>query len=329
MKSSPRLLLFFSLLLLILTSCAKQPNLSETSRYLTVTAADEDNLLSRHLPVFLIEDPQEGYNLPGTPEASVNPDGQEQVSVNPARTAIYTREQRFRTNQGTYSNLVYRLHFSETPLSILPFYIGAGKNVGLLVIITLNDQGQPLLYTTLHTCGCYLAFVPTTLMPAEAYPKNWPKNSRQSVYSQSLPAVLNISSGEPNSNTTVVQLESGTHRVMDIRRAGRNSLAAFKTSQAELHPLASLKSLPTPSGGTTSFYETTGGRLGYVKGSQKIWERLLISWWAMDWRVGEDKDYEDNQLGAPIFYTSLKPWARKDSDLRNFAAFLSYWGWQL
>ncbi len=38
-------------------------------------------------------------------------------------------------------------------------------------------------------------------------------------------------------------------------------------------------------------------------------------------------------LGSEItqnpFYTSLKPWNRKASDMWNFAHFLQFWGWRL
>jgi len=30
-----------------------------------------------------------------------------------------------------------------------------------------------------------------------------------------------------------------------------------------------------------------------------------------------------------VFYTSLKPWRRHDSDMWPFADFLRYWGWHL
>ena len=53
-----------------------------------------------------------------------------------------------------------------------------------------------------------------------------------------------------------------------------------------------------------------------------------MSWWALDWYVGVDKE-----LGKPdegrVFYTSLKPWARKRSNMEDFTTFLDYWGWDL
>lgn len=93
--------------------------------------------------------------------------------------------------------------------------------------------------------------------------------------------------------------------------------------------MASLSSLWADDGGIFSFFETDGSRKDYVHGAGKIWERLLISWWAFDWRVGEDKRLGQDRDDGPIFYTSLKPWARKASDLRDFAGLVDYWGWGL
>jgi hypothetical protein len=35
-----------------------------------------------------------------------------------------------------------------------------------------------------------------------------------------------------------------------------------------------------------------------------------------------------NETSNP-FYTSLKPWNRKASDMWNFTEFLEFWGWRL
>lgn len=278
MKASSRLSLFFCFLLLsILTSCARPHLPADPGSSLAITARDEDQLTGRLLPVFLIENPREFYNLIGTPRATAARHGSACVSVDPAQSSIYTREERFSTANGTYTNLIYRIHFPETPLSFLPFYLTAGKNVGLLIIVTLNGDGQPLLYTTLHTCGCYLAFVPTTYLPKKAYPENWRTDKRQIVYSQSLPGILDFSATEPAGSKTAILVENATHRIKDIWLEDRATLATYTTRNARIAPLESLKALPVPGGGTTSFFETSGERKGYVKGSQKMWERLFMS----------------------------------------------------
>ena len=50
---------------------------------------------------------------------------------------------------------------------------------------------------------------------------------------------------------------------------------------------------------------------------------------AFDWRVGEDKKLGKNRDDAILFYTSLAPWKKDASDMRDFGTFLKLWGWNL
>lgn len=288
----------------------------------------EDNtILSRYAPAFVVEEPEQFYNLVGTPTAGLGGDGTEEIRVDPWRATVYTETRRFDTGNGSWTNLVYRVHFQEVPGGLLPYYLGKGKNVGLLVVVTLNREMKPVLYTTVHTCGCYLAFVPTNLLPQSAYPSGWPQD-RQTVHSENLPALIRLGE-KPESKRLMVLLRDGTHRVKDLWLEPQHALIHYRRIKTETAPLSSLEALPLPTGGTTSLYESTGSRSGYVKGSQKPRERLLMSWWAFDWRVGEDKKLGASKTDGTLFYTSLKPWARERSDMRDFPTFLAYWGWRL
>ena len=95
-------------------------------------------------------------------------------------------------------------------------------------------------------------------------------------------------------------IRAGSHRVKDMWLARSDSLEKYNTVIAERQSLISLESLPLKDG-TSSFYETSGLRKGYVKGSQKPWERLLRSWWAFDWRIGEDKKLGEGKHDGPSF----------------------------
>ena len=79
-------------------------------------------------------------------------------------------------------------------------------------------------------------------------------------------------------------------------------------------------------GHDTSFFRQYGMMKGHVKGAIKPLETILMSWLSLDLFVGTDKIYgsDDNP-----FYTSLKPWNRKKSDMNDFARFLRFWGWDL
>ncbi|WP_321389236.1 hypothetical protein [uncultured Desulfuromusa sp.] len=233
-------------------------------------------------------------------------------------------EQQFEDKNRKFTNLIYRIHFQETPLP----HLTAGKNVGLITIVTLDQDNRPLLVTTVHTCGCYLSIIPTSHLSLQAYPENWPSD-KQDIYGELHPAVLKVNPSFNSKQRVVAWIRSETHRVMDLDLWPENHpLPSSNSVTATLKPMSELTKLPF--GATEiSFFETHGPRKGYVRNSHKPLEKILMSWWSMDWRVGEDKALGPKEQTGTTFYTSLKFWAREKSDLWNFSDFLKYWGWKL
>ncbi len=316
------LLLFF----LFLSSCASYRQTEFPKESSVVYAAlDDDKLLHRHAPAFVVEEPDKEYNRIGTPVVRMDGD-REIVEVDPEKATIYTAEQHFTTGAGSYTNLLYRVHFPYVPFSLVPFYLGAGNNVGMIVVVTLDREERPLLYTLVQTCGCYLAFIPTSYLPEQKW-KEGLDRGRQTVYGENLPGFLEFN--EQRKERLALHIRPATHRVQNVRLATNTELSQYSLAATRLQPFHSLENLELENGAATSFYEVDGPRQGYVRGSHKIWERLLISWWAFDWRVGEDKKLGLHSDDGRVFYTSLKPWAREASDLRDFVGFLRYWGWRL
>ena len=318
--------IFIVVFLLSLCSCASvsQRPIQESS--IAYSLYDETQLQNRFAPVFIVEKGNRDYNRIGSPVAIIE-EGKKNVAIDPAVATYYLSTRSFTTEKGRYTNLIYRIHFQKIPFSIIPFHLGYGKNVGLLLVVTLNSRNEVVLYSLLHTCGCYLAFIPTSNLSEADLPIGW-KKGRQNVFSENLPSHLAFSQNGEN-ELLFVQMGEEQHRVKNVWLAGLNELKGFKLIKPDLQPFSSLENLISVTGEHTSFFETTGPRKGYVKGSQKIWERLFISWWAFDWRVGEDKKLSRDTSDGNVFYTSIKPWARKESDLRDFPRFLKYWGWRL
>lgn len=315
-----------ALLMVLFAGCATLPTQHPAEDLVAYIVRDEGTRLSRFAPVFVVEGRRTPHNLIGTPSAAQHDRTGERLFVNPFKATVYAEERPFTTPKDRYTNLIYRVHFEEIPGGISPYHLGKGKNVGVITVVTLNSRDEPILYTTVHTCGCYLAFVPTSLMPAESLPEGW-ERGRQTVYGESLPGMLEGPFADPVK--TMVLFREDTHRVKNIWTAPEASLLNTLRVSAELKPLDALEALPLPQGGTTSFYETSGPRAGYVKGSHKPRERLFMSWWAFDWRIGEDKRLGRDKGDGLRFYTSIKPWAKEGSDMRDFTAFLRHWKWNL
>jgi len=293
----------------------------------TYVAAGND-LISRFMPVIVSQYPEYSYNRIGRPD--ITEVGQEyRLGIDSEVAAVYYEKRFFETTRGSYTNLIYRVHFAQVPMSLLPFNLTAGKNVGLIFIVTLNDNQQPVLITMVHTCGCYLAMVPTDYLQEDALPEGWNTES-QRVYGATLPGLLRIGHA-PGNKKVVVVLKNGTHRVIHVDAGQIDDLKSqYGSISMVMKPASDLEALIPDNGQrSVSMFETTGPRKGYVRDSHKPFEFLFMSWWVMDRYVGVDKLYGTPEQDGPPFNTSLKPWARSDSDMRDFPRFLRYWGWRL
>lgn len=319
LKATARTLLVL-LLWSLLTACAGPALRSAGGLPPAYVIQPGDPLLARFAPVILPADISHPFNRIGTPEASYSAQGKEEIRVNPAIPTVYVQKRGFTSRGHRYTNLIYRFHFERVPL----LHLTSGRNGGLIIIITLNRQQQPLLITTVHSCGCYLAIVPTQHLPDAAYPTHW-KRSAQRVFGIKLPGRLDY----PQGFHPLISLRHATHRVTAIRTVDMNRLSDhYRPLPANTATMQQLHRLPLGNG-RTSFFHAAGPDKGYVKNSYKPLELLLMSWWMLDSHVGMDKDYGDRQETGTVFYTSLRPWQRRASDMWPFASFLDFWGWRL
>lgn len=310
------------------TGCAVIPDPHAPDHSVAYVPPAEDTLLARYAPVVVSDHPELSYNRIGRPSARRGADGEERIYVDPAGPVVYARQRDIETEKARYTNLAYRVHFEQVPFSLFPFHLTTGRNGGLLFVLTLNQRGEPLLLTTVHTCGCYLAFLPTSYLPESAYPEGWDPE-RQQVFGQTLPGRLAYPARFDPALRPVIHVRHATHRIKDVQVAAPAALATrHRLVTMEMAPMEKLTRLPLD-GATTSFYDREGFRKGYVKGSFKPLELLLMSWWTFDLHVGVDKAYGDAEETGTLFYTSLRPWRREESDMWEFAGFLEFWGWKL
>lgn len=313
------------LLVLLLSGCANYESTIKAGAGLHVIVDNQSSdLLRAFAPVFVLPDSQESYNRIGKVLAEKS-NGYEKIIIDPNQPVIYTAKRPFSTQLGTYTNLVYRVHFQRTPFSLIPFHLAAGKNIGLLIIVTLSENQTPLLVTTVNTCGCYALVIPTAALPPDAYPEDW-DNGRQYFYGEMLPTAL--PSYNPD-DVLLITVRSKVHRVMNVTIDSRKTLMAKDPIIAKMAPLQSLKRLPLERGEVSSLYHNDWPLQGHVKGSIKPWESLLLSLVSLDFYVGMDKEYGETAVSGTPFYTSLFPWNRQASDMNDFARFLNFWGWRL
>lgn len=174
----------------------------------------------------------------------------ESPAVDSAQLTVYGHPAWTRYEGKVLLQLVYTLWFPERPPQS-PGDPLAGKLDGITWRVTLAPDGEPLVYDTIHPCGCYHLFFPTPRAAARAAPggiEEW-------MFSpQSLPR---IADGE----RPVVRIASGTHYVVHIGVAkGTDSLVRY-----ELRPYGELRSLPKYPGPPAGVF----GADGLVAGSER------------------------------------------------------------
>jgi hypothetical protein len=179
--------------------------------------------------------------------------------VDPAEAVVYVQPAYTRYGESVLLQLVYTIWFPERPprseLDLL-----AGKLDGLVWRVTLAPDGAPLLYDSIHPCGCYHLFFPTPRarpLPAPDPLEEW------AFVPQTLPPV-----GE--GERPVVRIASATHYIEGVSLVrGSDSVARYV-----LHPYDELRSMPRVGERARSAF----GPDGIIAGSERA-ERLLF--WPM------------------------------------------------
>ena len=120
---------------LFLSSCASLPQVPPLSELKAYGISGDKSLLARYSPLFIVENHEDKFNLIGTVVTQMTEEAREEIFVNHGRPTIYTGMRNFKTSKGSYTNLIYRIHFEKVPFGLIPFHIGQGKNVGLLALL--------------------------------------------------------------------------------------------------------------------------------------------------------------------------------------------------
>lgn len=213
------------------------------------------SLLAAYAPVFEIE-VTGGHDRPGALHWR---DGEGVPAVNADAPVVYAQAAWTRYRGRTLLQLVYTIWFSERPPQS-PGDILAGKLDGVVWRATLAPDGEPLLYDSMHPCGCFHMFFPTP----RARPLPPPDSALEWNFSpQEMPR---LAQGE----RPLVRIATRTHYV---ERVGITRDAAGDARYA-LREYDELRSLPHPARGRRSVF----GEHGLIAGTERP-ERFLF--WPM------------------------------------------------
>jgi hypothetical protein len=120
---------------------------------------------------------------------------------------VFVRTAHTRYGEQTLLQLVYSFWFPARP-PMTPVDLLAGRLDGITWRVTLDNAGNPLLFDSIHNCGCYHMFFPTERL-------------RQRETSQSLEEPIFVPSRltpwRPGERV-VLRIEARTHYLQDVRQ---------------------------------------------------------------------------------------------------------------
>jgi hypothetical protein len=213
-------------------------------------------LLAWHAPVFEIEQrgPHDRFGSPAW-----GGDGQPRVDT--ARPVVWHRLSHARLGGAWRLQLVYTLWFPERPAAS-SFDLLAGALDGVVVRLTLGEDGQPLLADSIHSCGCYHLFFPSAALRPRV---GAPQREEWLFAPAALPPLA-------PTQRLVVRIGSASHDVLGLQAQPRGQAGSGAEAYA-LQPDELLRSLPAADGRRSLF-----GPDGLVRGTERG-ERFLF--WPM------------------------------------------------
>jgi hypothetical protein len=180
--------------------------------------------------------------------------------VDVTQPVLYRRLGYTRVGERTLVQLAYTAWLPERPREGR-FDLLAGQLDGLTWRVTLAPDGEPVMFDSIHPCGCYHMFFPTPRLQPQPSPQigiEW------AFVPATLPAIA-------ESQRLIVEVQTRTHYLRNVRPG---ELPAGPGTTYEFAEYDELRSLPLPQGGSRSVF----GPDGLIAGSERD-ERFLF--WPM------------------------------------------------
>ncbi len=173
--------------------------------------------------------------------------------VHAAEPAVYVNRAYTRYGERALLQLVYTLWFPERPKNGT-FDLLGGRLDGLVWRVTLAPDGEPLVYDSIHPCGCYHQFFPTPL----ARPRPAPEPKVEWAFAPL--ALPRVREGE----RPVVSIDSATHYIREVKLVqGIDSVVRYA-----FHPYDELRSMMRLDGGMRSAFGPDGLVAGTERGER-------------------------------------------------------------
>jgi hypothetical protein len=206
-----------------------------------------DRLFAAYAPLLEVDEVNRNDRI-GTPKLGRSG----AARIDTSRPAMFVRIAHARYQGEPLLQLVYSIWFPARPMTGKLDLLG-GHLDSVIWRVTLGGDGEPVLYDTIHSCGCYHMFFPTPR--ARLRP-------RQPAFEE--PILIPARLGSRRSGERVVlRIASGTHYIQNV--GYRSGNAVDERRIYDFFRDDELRSLPLPTGGRRSLYRSDG----IVPGSQR------------------------------------------------------------
>ncbi|ABS62056.1 hypothetical protein Plav_0433 [Parvibaculum lavamentivorans DS-1] len=212
-------------------------------------SADEvARLAAAFAPVFEIETQSDDDRL-GSPFWQ-REGGELLPAIDVSRPAATTRLVYTRFEGRVLPQLVYTVWFPARPLQG-SFDLLGGRIDGFIWRVTLDEEGEPLIYDAIHACGCYHMFFPVA--PLRRVPVPEDRDMREAPLVPK--AAPRLAPGE----RIHLRLAAVSHYLLDLGvRHPASTPSTYELQSDRASPAFGERSLPLPEGGRRSFYGPTG-----------------------------------------------------------------------
>ena len=179
------------------------------------------------------------------------------IIIDTARPRTYTHLSFTRFEKSILTQLNYIIWFPSRPNEgVVDIY--AGLIDGVNYRVTLDENGDPILYETIHNCGCYYKAYPTSRLQV-----------RETVDYAEPPLILKAPEMGLTSESMVVGMEHRTHYVRYLFTVSRDFQSGAVAYTLEDYD--ELKRLPHTNGRRKSMFN----KYGLVPGSERL-ERFIL-----------------------------------------------------
>ena len=212
------------------------------------SASEVAQLAATFAPVFEIETESDDDRL-GAPLWQSD-SGELLPAVDVSRPTATTRLVYTRFEGRVLPQLVYTVWFPARPLQGT-FDLLGGRIDGFIWRVTLDENGEPLLYDAIHSCGCYHMFFPVAPLVRVPVPED--RDTRDAPLVPK--AAPRLAPGE----RIHLRLASVSHYLLNLGAAKPAATpSTYELQSAWTPPDFGTRSLPLPQGGRRSFYGPSG-----------------------------------------------------------------------